>query len=119
MGKIIVLDAVGRVLAAGDDTSGLTAPDGGSIVPAPDTIHDDIRAAEQAAGVPVDLVWKKNQVATRPRAKTAVELDGDERLDLAGKLKTFLDGWDTGTLTPAQKDQALKLCIRAAYRAVK
>jgi len=82
----------------------------------------DIKAADAqlaALGGPGEIYHDAatDTFKVRGRAKRAIELDDDDRRDLAQRLKDGLDGWDQ--LTAPQKDRLLKLAVRAAWRAVR
>lgn len=61
---VMVLDSRGRINAAGPDTAGFVVPEGGSLVDAPDTIHDTLALLD---GPNVDLYWEGGNVVRRER----------------------------------------------------
>lgn len=114
-----VLDATGALIALGE-TDSFVAPTGGRVIKT-DLTHDVVAQAQATATGTYDLVLDTakatHRIVVRARAKVAAELDEDDRADLKTRLRAALDGW--GTLTAADKDALLKLCVRAALRTVR
>jgi len=97
-----------------------------------DVLHDELHAAgfrpEVVSGsgdditlmVPdtTDLAAIGAIVAAHdPTKPTATALDAADRAEIAAKLRAALDGW--ATLTAAQKDALLRLCVRGVLRLVR
>jgi len=94
-----------------------------------DVLHDELRAAgfrpEMVSGSGDDIVLMMPDgvdeaaigaivAAHDPTKPTATALDDTDRAEIAAKLRAGLDGW--ATLTAAQKDALLRLCVRGVLR---
>lgn len=109
----VVLDANSTVIAAGD--ASLVAPVGGSIMQGdPTPILSTLAEGEEC-------YWDTTGAglfAKRPRpAFAAVQADRADLADIRTQLQAALNNW--ATLTAAQKDALLKVCVRAALRATR